>query len=68
MISIRRSISIKKFGVELEPIPFAELPSHVQEWLNLEEYVEMGTSLPSDQEMHPPVRRGASCVRNVIDP
>lgn len=54
---INRNVSIKKVGVELKPIPFDELPPNVQEWLNSEEYAEMGTSLSSYEDMYPPQKR-----------
>lgn len=54
---INRNVSIKKVGVELKPIPFEELPPNVQEWLNSEEYIEMGTSLPSYEDMYPSKKR-----------
>ena len=54
---INRNVSIKKVGVELKPIPFDELPPNVQEWLESEEYEEMGTSLPSYEDMYPSRKR-----------
>lgn len=51
VVIISRNVSISKCGVELKPIPFDELPIETQEWLQSEEYGEMGTSLQSYRDL-----------------
>lgn len=50
-------MSISKCKVELEPIPFDELPIEMQQWLQSAEYEDMGSSLQSYRDMGLPARK-----------